>query len=643
LSTLKQIFLILSSLFIIGCESSKTVADNTHIENIIIKTSSDLNDKSWNKGYIKKEVDKIKIKVSSIDDEKALRIKVKNSYWKRLRTFSLKFKKGMNLLNEWVYHKMLLSEDVLSTRYEIARLTFNDKNKGLVAYEEYFEKQLIEYNHRREGPILKFKENATLGTAETDAYKMKKILEKPNLKRSYMAGKSLMKAYKLGTITASEIFDIDIMAKFMAITEINKAYNGLRWQNMRFYYNPIVQKLEPIGYNGFGNKSEDDEKGHIQILFNDKAFNSKYHYYLTKYSDSTYIESFLSEYASQVYTYKNEKGDMLYDSSYISRNAHEIRKSLAETKSPSQYGNDNTYTTSESELDRHRLLKDALNKTSAYQVKEKKITFSKGKHQTSNDIIIPSGYVVEFKAGHELNLKDSAKFISFSPVIMNGSKTEPIKIYSSDHTAKGFSVLLSGEESKLSFVNFKGLGTLDEGNWYLTGAVTFYKTRLNMQNCKIDSNHCEDALNTINSDIKIKNCIISNTYSDGFDSDFCIGTIERCTLTNTGNDALDFSGSKVRILSCKLDYIGDKGISCGEESSIEVDSIDISNAVWGVASKDLSTLDIRNSQISKCQVGMNAFVKKSEYGGASIKTENVKFIEVDTIKSKDKYSSIFFD
>ena len=40
---------------------------------------------------------------------------------------------------------------------------------------------------------------------------------------------------------------------------------------------------------------------------------------------------------------------------------------------------------------------------------------------------------------------------------------------------------------------------------------------------------------------------------------------------------------------------------------------------------------------------MNAFVKKAEYGGASIQVKNVKLINVDTIKSQDKFSTIFFD
>ena len=57
------------------------------------------------------------------------------------------------------------------------------------------------------------------------------------------------------------------------------------------------------------------------------------------------------------------------------------------------------------------ILKNALSNTSLYNIVDRKIIFEKGKHQTSKDIIIPAGYSVEFKAGHELDLIDSAKFI----------------------------------------------------------------------------------------------------------------------------------------------------------------------------------------------------------------------------------------
>ena len=50
-----------------------------------------------------------------------------------------------------------------------------------------------------------------------------------------------------------------------------------------------------------------------------------------------------------------------------------------------------------------------------------------------------------------------------------------------------------------------------------------------------------------------------------------------------------------------------------------------------------AALNIKNSKISKCQIGFNAFVKKPEYGGASIHINNVNLSNVDTIKSKDKY------
>ena len=88
-----------------------------------------------------------------------MRVKLHNGYWNGCRAFSLMLPITRDNLIEWFYHKMLEKENVLSPRYGFVHLFINGENKGLYAYEEHFEKQLIEYKHRREGPILKFNED----------------------------------------------------------------------------------------------------------------------------------------------------------------------------------------------------------------------------------------------------------------------------------------------------------------------------------------------------------------------------------------------------------------------------------------------------------------------------------------------------
>ena len=61
-------------------------------------------------------------------------------------------------------------------------------------------------------------------------------------------------------------------------------------------------------------------------------------------------------------------------------------------------------------------------------------------------------------------------------------------------------------------------------------------------------------------------------------------------MSHIGRNALDFSGSNVNISNIILS-IGDKGISCGEESTIKAEKISIEKAVTGIAAKDLSQVN----------------------------------------------------
>ena len=48
----------------------------------------------------------------------------------------------------------------------------------------------------------------------------------------------------------SEVFDIDRLSKFFALSDILGAEHGARWHNARFYFNPFTNLLEPISFDG---------------------------------------------------------------------------------------------------------------------------------------------------------------------------------------------------------------------------------------------------------------------------------------------------------------------------------------------------------------------------------------------------------
>ena len=253
-----------------------------------------------------------------------------------------------------------------------------------------------------------------------------------------------------------------------------------------------------------------------------------------------------------------------------------------------------------------------------YSVEENQINFNTGELASEKDILIPAGYKVNFPPGCTLRISQKAKFLSYSPLNMQGTEQSPILIESPDSSANGFTIIQAVDTSYMQHVTVRGFNTLDYQNWFLTGAVTFYESPILMTRCTVSTNHCEDALNTIRTYFEVKECQIEHALRDGFDSDFCTGLIQKCAFLHIGNDGMDFSGSTITIDDCIVDQAGDKGISVGEQATVTILSASVSNAVMGAASKDLSELTIEQISLSNCNVGFAAYQKKPEYGPAKI-------------------------
>lgn len=203
--------------------------------------------------------------------------------WNRLITFSVQSPETRDFLNEWVYHKLLDREGILTTRYDFMHLRLNGASRGLYAYEEHFEKQLPEYHKHREGPIIKYAEDALWNLRQVEAlsgitfinghrvvaaadirpFKEARTLADTNLRAQFMIAQNLALGYKSRMGIVSETFDVERLALFYALTDLTRTYHGLIWHNHRYYYNPVTGLLEPVGFDG-------DTGGRFRELMNDK-------------------------------------------------------------------------------------------------------------------------------------------------------------------------------------------------------------------------------------------------------------------------------------------------------------------------------------------------------------------------------------
>ncbi len=183
-----------------------------------------------------------------------------------MRVFSIQDPSTRTYANEWAFMQALRREDILTVGYSFAHVVQNGKTMGVYAVEEGFAKELLESQRRRESVIIRYNEDLlweTWAAYENDFVTPPGITEfhvidefdsggvdaDPTLSAARDAAVGKLRAWWAGQLPASEVFDIDRMARFWALADLWGANHALDWHNLRFYYNPITTRLEPIAFD----------------------------------------------------------------------------------------------------------------------------------------------------------------------------------------------------------------------------------------------------------------------------------------------------------------------------------------------------------------------------------------------------------
>ena len=270
-------------------------------------------------------------------------------------------------------------------------------------------------------------------------------------------------------------------------------------------------------------------------------------------------------------------------------------------------------------------------------------------------VIVPKNYRLFIK-NSSIKFTDGGQLISFSPVFIEGEKQNPVIISSNEFKnidtlkmkndrGNGILVINTDEESYLNNVVFKNLSapSLTSGDGLL-GSVNFYEADVKILNSSFYKNLAgDDYINIIRSKFYIENSYFEETLSDSIDIDFSDGSIVNSRFFMSKNDAIDFSGSNVKLDKIYIHGSGDKGISVGEGSILNGNDIIIENSKIGIASKDESNVYLNNVTINNVDIGLAAYIKKIEYGSPQIKASNVKLLNYKHDYISDLRSQIIID
>jgi len=194
------------------------------------------------------------------------------------------------------------------------------------------------------------------------------------------------------------------------------------------------------------------------------------------------------------------------------------------------------------------------------------------------------------------------------------------KAFFSEGSIKNISINFYAQKNdeNLEIMNFP----IDENN--LTGCLSLINLNIENVSININGSNCEDSLNLINVKGNIKQININNSYSDGLDIDFSNVFIDNINVISSRNDCVDFSSGNYKLNKLVLNECGDKGLSIGEKSYLELNQITIDNSNIGIASKDSSFSKVDNAQIQNTETCVAAYNKKQEFYGSLIEIKNIK-------------------
>ncbi|MBF0290343.1 MAG: right-handed parallel beta-helix repeat-containing protein, partial [SAR324 cluster bacterium] len=592
--------------------------------------------------FQKKEY-KIKLRLKGLQrdhwetDQWSLRIQMKGEkHLFGMKRFSLQHPRTRSYLYEWLFHKVLQREGILYRRYKFIRVTINEQYMGLYALEEDFDKRLIENSQMREAPVIK--------DWQGNAYQSKKIAKDKDLSAQLSIAKNLIKSFYQNQLKTNQVFDSRKLARFLAISDVFSAHHAVELVNIRFYYNPITSKLEPIGSdasmllerNGISLLAAEIDKHHK--YFYDKTFVLEYIRQLKRLSSVSYLDNLFLEIAEEL----DHNLKLIYSSypyfqfteGFLYKNQNTVKQAIPrilansiEAKLPINYSVGSKFFEND-------ILRQPPNPEHFEFLKidhqDRLIAMKPGTWSLRNSLVLPNGYKFMIEKGTHLKVFNSSKIISYSSIQLLGESEKPILIDSPDSTGQGIVVIQAESKSLVRHVIFRNLKNPVHQGWKLTGAINFYESPVDFESIKFLNTRSEDALNIVRSNFSIDHAIFKSILSDAIDIDYGEGVITHLSIFDCGNDGVDFSGSKIQIEKIQIQNCGDKAVSVGEKSQVSMKDIQIRDVQVALTSKDQSEVEVENVSIEDSKFGIAVFEKKNEFGPAQIKIRrlNMKNIQI---------------
>ena len=568
-----------------------------------------------------------------------------------LEEFSVQKPITRNYIYEYIFHKLLEANKLISLKYFFINLSLNDSDQGIYAVEEGFSKELIERNKKRNGPIFGLEETSGVIYPDVKYDLYSKEYWEDNQGELTKIALSKLEKLKHNKANISEIFDMEKWATFFAIIDLSHTLHGSLSKSVKLYYNPVTAKFEPIGFDGHHNPNlfKDflildfmdienincsyicyDREWYLRFFKNiDGSKNVKflelYIKALNNISSKEFLENFNSEYFGKInennkqlqsevskkdLNYYKGLGLYIFDKNFLSKRVDYIIDRLDKYVNKNINEN-NFYYSSNKELN----IVDHAN-----------IKYLNGEYYLTKDLIVEENYFLSKSDKLNINkdvkifFKEDAILFSEGAISFNGTFEKPILVYSD----KGYgSLILSNNSYKIQNTIFQNLSFPKSRDKILYGGINIINSNLNIIDTEIKSSNSEDSINIISSKSYIENLTITNSFADAIDIDFGELVFNNIICEGISNDCLDVSGGTIKGVKFRATNVNDKGLSFGENSVGSLSDAFFTNNKLAIAVKDGSNLFLSKLFLKKNEYDIAIFNKKQEYDESKLELDAV--------------------
>ena len=579
--------------------------------------------------------------------------------------FKLLLPETRNGENEIIFSNIINEIGYLSPRTFFVNTKINESNIKML-FQEKIVKEFLENNKMREAPILEGNEELFWETgASKDTLKHKTIklaridnvnwikkrenffkisqdsLTKLNLiylkyltehydsinnDRIYLNFNNIMLSNNnLEHLEYLDIFDLALVSA--------GGYHGLAEHNRKFYYDPFEEVFHPIYYDGnidfdrnyYGNLNN-ISKASKKILIS-KLSNINIYKLQNKIQDSGVNISNLNEVINK-FILKIK----IQEESAVDLNSEKKVFNYIHNLNFKKY----YITYFDINKNNHYICIKNINSCEKKIFKEKeKIKLLSQRYYFNNLPVVYIGRIdydlkSNFFSEKIVNSKYKIKNVDQTDIYYNkGIELEinenEINILQKNSSGK---VKIIGGKLENKNLNYYGL-SLDKINKnnsiddFVTGCLNIIDVEVKNIQINFENSICEDAVNLIKVNGIIENINIKNSKSDGLDIDFSKVKIKNINVEGSLNDCVDVSFGEYEFSNIYLKNCGDKGVSIGEKSIVNIENVKIENTNIGLVSKDSSEAFIKNLNNNKSNFCLQSYRKKQEFFGGYIFVQNL--------------------